>query len=191
MNRMVTSTFALLASTALVLGASPSALATSVPLEQATNGVSLVDAIELEMADAGWDRTVDIVDGERFITFSEPDGLGTLTLPDEPSPSGGSVPPQSGVGTKDGRIAISFNQTDQAALLGGGQALLVVAICAVGPVACTAAGVATAFATPYLSEVGRCPSNDELWVYFRANGPAPGVVITGAECVPVSFPGGG
>lgn len=191
MNRMITGTVALFASIALVIGASPPTPSTAISADQSIDGVSLVDAIDTEMTHAGWERTVEYVNGEAFVTFVEPNGVGEFTLPHSYSPTNGTAQPHIGVGAKDGRLAISFNQTDQTALLGGGQALIVAAICAVGTVACTVAGVVAAFASSYLSEVGRCPGNDELWVYFRPNGPTPGVSITGAECVPVSFPGGG
>lgn len=64
---------------------------------------------------------------------------------------------------------VSFNQTDQKALIAGSSAALAGAIClipAVGQVACVAAVALVAVATVYVNERGLCPrSAPELRVY--------------------------
>jgi len=66
---------------------------------------------------------------------------------------------------------ISFNQTDQRALLNGGVAAIVGTICVVGsPIACAVAGVITAVALVYLNKYGICPKskkNLRVYVYSR------------------------
>lgn len=67
---------------------------------------------------------------------------------------------------------ISFNRTDQQALLNGSVAGIVGTICVVGtPAACAIAGVIAAVALVYLNKYGICPSskkNLRVYVYSRS-----------------------
>ena len=70
---------------------------------------------------------------------------------------------------------VSFNRTDQGALLAGGGAALAASIClipAVGQVACVAAVALVAAGFYYLNESGRCPTskpNLRVYVWDRSH----------------------
>lgn len=71
---------------------------------------------------------------------------------------------------------VSFNRTDQGALLAGGGAALAAGIClipAVGQAACVVAAALVAAAFYYLTEYGRCPTskpNLRVYVWSRSSG---------------------
>ncbi|MBU4215040.1 MAG: hypothetical protein KJ792_10325 [Actinobacteria bacterium] len=79
------------------------------------------------------------------------------------------VSPQVGGGYEAGRgLYISFTAGEQQALLAGGGAALVGAICiipAVGTVACVVAGVVVAAATAFVADRGICTNRRWLRVY--------------------------
>ena len=91
-----------------------------------------------------------------------------LSSGEEAAPGKGDTP-QIGGGGGVFNPYVSFNQTDQKALIAGSSAALAGAIClipAVGQVACVAAVALVAVATVYVNERGLCPkSAPELRVY--------------------------
>lgn len=80
-----------------------------------------------------------------------------------------SYGPNLGAGGGVSSPYISFNRTDQLALIGGGGAALGGTICIVGtPVACVVAGTIIAVATTYAIAYGRCSTAyPNLRVYLR------------------------
>lgn len=100
------------------------------------------------------------------------------------------VSAQIGVGWDGGQQYISFNATDQAAIQNGGAAAIVAVICLAGPAVCIIASVLGAIAFTYINANGKCPGNDELWMYF-SQGLDGSVNVSRIICRPVSYPGGG
>lgn len=88
------------------------------------------------------------------------EGYGTIVLQDVPTETSGDVAgPDVWGGGGLANPYVSFNRVDQAAIIAGGGAALVGAICAipaVGTVACIIAGSIVAAASVYLAAYGRC-----------------------------------
>lgn len=117
-----------------------------------------------ELFDALKDEGAEVL-GDGRIGF-DADGYGTLTLQD---PS--TMSPTIGGGGGWQHPYVSFNRTDQSALIYGGGAALVAVICglpAVGLVACGVAGTIVAIAATYVNAYGRCSvAYPNLRVYVR------------------------
>lgn len=110
------------------------------------------------------------------------DGMVTYTLPGYgeiafAEPTQGVEGPQHLGGGWSGWSGpyVSFNRTDQGALLAGGGAALAASIClipAVGQVACVAAAALVTAGFYYLNESGRCPTskpNLRVYVWDRSH----------------------
>lgn len=109
-------------------------------------------------------RTEEVVDGVRVVTFTI-DGS-SLSLADVRQ---SEYTTMISVGVGYYGPYVQFNQTDQRALIAGGTAAIVIAICAISAgTACAMAGVIVAAATVYLQEQGTCSNGRHYRVYFAS-----------------------
>ncbi|GAA1493269.1 hypothetical protein [Curtobacterium herbarum] len=96
--------------------------------------------------------------GRRTVTADLGDGL-TIVLAD-------GVPTERLAFGSDGRGAyIAFNSWDQNVILGGTGAILVTAICGLGPAACIIANTAVVLGASWLATHSKCPSPKSVRVY--------------------------
>lgn len=132
---------------------------------QATEYGSVDEAGYAELVTALVKDGAKVADGD--LTYNV-EGFGTLTMP-VGSPKGGPNHLSGGGGFTNPYI--SFNNTDQRAILAGSGVLFTAAICAipaVGLVACAVAGAIVAAAYVYLGNRGICPSSKKnLRVYIK------------------------
>lgn len=108
----------------------------------------------------------------RAVSF-EVEGF-TLTLSD---PEAAIIEPMVGGGFDLGKkqFFLTFNQTDQTALIAGGGTALGAAICAIpaaGQLACSAAATIIAIAGVHVNEHGRCSNGKTLKVWLRGINPS-------------------
>ena len=96
--------------------------------------------------------------GHRTVTADLGDGL-SIVLADR-------VPSERIAFGSDGRGAyIAFNSWDQNVILGGTGAILVTAICGLGPAACIIANTAVVLGASWLATHSKCPSPKSVRVY--------------------------
>lgn len=107
------------------------------------------------------------VEKDGTLTYKVKD-LGAISFP----ANAATKPEEIGGGGGVTKPYISFNQTDQKAIMAGSGALMTAAICAVpavGWVACGVAGALVAVAFVYLKDRGICPkSKGNLRVYLKS-----------------------
>lgn len=114
------------------------------------------------------------VDSDGVLRY-DVEGFGPIELPTA-TEDDGTIRPLLSVGGGVTSPYVSFNRTDQAAIIAGGGAGFAAAICAIpaaGWAACGAAAAIAAAATVYLTEYGRCPTsapNLRIYVYGGTDG---------------------
>lgn len=125
----------------------------------------LIDALQSDGA---------TVDSDGVLSY-DVEGFGPIELP-VAAEDDGTIRPLLSVGGGVTSPYVSFNRTDQAAIIAGGGAGFAAAICAIpaaGWAACGAAAAIAAAATVYLTEYGRCPTsapNLRIYVYGGTDG---------------------
>lgn len=152
------------------------------------NGHDLYAQAHAELEAFAASSEVQVQNGTEVVRYTFDGGEQFVLATPQPTDLGDAITPMIGGGTDSRGQYISFNATDQSAIIAGGAAVASGLICLAGPAACVIAGVLVAVSTTYLAD-GACPGNQELWLYFEQGPVEP--IVTYVVCRPVSNPGGG
>lgn len=166
---------AIACSAALVVGAQGAANAAPLPTPGTQSGVTQQDVtnVKNDLTTHGVTPTVSTTSNGTVTTFQIPNSPRIVTT--EPPARTGGIQPQVRVGFGSG-VYFYFTTIEQQALAAGSAAAVVGAICLISAgTACTLAGVAAAFAGPYIAKYGQCSDGRELEVkvsYFTGQADA-------------------